>query len=158
MKKYVLLFILCLWGGVIPAPASSILYTFSSGDILAKNANDIATYGLGRIDFVNNLPVPKVVLSGDRKSHALGEFTRNGRRYIYDQKVQKPNEDTAYFDVYDASRGIDSPLAKNLTLTVTPSAIASADLKLAPDSTGYVYAIINGTTLTRYDLLNWSST
>ena len=46
MKKYVLLFILCLWGGVIPASASSILYTFSSGDILAKNANDIATYGL----------------------------------------------------------------------------------------------------------------
>ena len=157
MKKHVLLLVLFLFVGAIPASASSLLYSFTSYDVIAKDRNTGTTYGLGRIDFDSGVPVPTVLLSRDNKSHALGEFTRD-KRYIYDSKVQKPNEDTTYFDVYDASAGIDNPLAKDLTLTITPNSIASADLKLAPDSTGYVYAIINGKTLTRYDLLNWNST
>lgn len=135
--------------------ASSYLYTFSSGDILATNSN--ATYGLGRIDFVSGEPIPSVVLSGDKKQHGLGEFTCNGTRYIYDQQVQKPNENVTYFDVYNASIGIDNPVAKNLTMSVTPNPVASADLTLAPDAQGIVYAIVGGKTLTRYDLLNWGA-
>ena len=159
MKKHVLLLVLflCCWGA-IPASASSLIYSFTSYDVSAKDRNTGTTYGIGRIDFDSGVPVPTVLLSRDNKSHALGEFTRDGKRYIYDSKVQKPNEDTNYFDVYDASAGIDNPLAKDLSYTLTPNPIASADLKLAPDSKGYVYAIIGGTTLTRYDLLNWNST
>ena len=129
---------------------------FSSGDILAPNAASIATYGIGRIDFVNGRIVPRVVISGDNRQHGLAEFTRSGKRYIYDTKVNKTNENINYFDVYDASIGIDLPLATELTLSVTPNPIASADLKLAPDTQGIIYAI-NGTTLTRHDLLNWEA-
>lgn len=38
MKKYSLLFFLALVLWAVPADASSLLYTFSSGDILAANA------------------------------------------------------------------------------------------------------------------------
>ncbi|MBQ6736957.1 MAG: hypothetical protein IJP41_00695, partial [Synergistaceae bacterium] len=157
MKKHVLLLVLFLFVGAIPASASSLLYSFTSYDVTAKDRNTGTTYGLGRIDFDIGVPVPTVLLSRDNNSHALGELTRD-KRYIFDSIVHKPNEDTNYFDVYDASAGIDNPLSTNLTYTLTPNPIASADLKLAPDSKGYVYTIIGGTTLTRYDLLNWSST
>lgn len=106
---------------------------------------------------MSNEPVPTVIISGDKRQHGLGEFTRNGHRYIYDMKVNKANENTQYYDVYDASIGVDSPLAEDLMLSVTPNPKASADLTLAPDAEGIIYAI-NGTTLARYDLLNWGGT
>ncbi|MBR0317042.1 MAG: hypothetical protein IJQ99_09270, partial [Synergistaceae bacterium] len=91
MKKHVLLLVLflCCWGA-IPASASSLIYSFTSYDVSAKDRNTGTTYGLGRIDFDSGVPVPTVLLSRDNKSHALGEFTRDGKRYIYDSKVQKP--------------------------------------------------------------------
>ena len=70
-------------------------------------------------------------------------------------KVNKADENTTYYDVYDASRGPDYPIATDLVLSVTPNPKDSADLTLAADAQGIIYAI-NGTTLTRYDLLNWS--
>lgn len=106
---------------------------------------------------MSNESVPTVIISGDKRQHGLGEFTRNGRRYICDSKVNKADENTKYYDVYDASRGPDYPIATDLVLSVTPNPKASADLTLAPDAQGIIYAI-NGTTLTRYDLLNWSGT
>ena len=157
MKKYSLLFFLALVLWSVPADASSLLYTFSSGDLLAANALQVATYGLGRIDFVSGEPVPTVIISGDKRQHALGEFTRNGRRYIYDLKVNKANENIKYYDVYDASAGPNYPLATNQIVSVTPNPKASADLALTPDTAGIVYAI-DGTTLSRYDLMNWSGT
>ena len=158
MKKFILLISLALFiNFAVPANASSLLYTFSSGDLLAANALQTVTYGLGRIDFVSGEPVPKVILSGDKKQHALAEFTRNGVRYICDTKVNKSNENTKYYDVYNASVGPDWPVATDLAISVTPNPKASADLTLAPDSEGIIYAI-NGTTLSRHDLLNWSGT
>ena len=158
MKKKVFLFLLLfVLGGALPACASSLLYAFSSGDILLTNPKTVPTYGLGRIDFNDGEIVPTVIISGDTKQHAVAEFTRNGKRYIYDTKVQKPNEDTTYYDIYDARRGVDMTLAKDLTLSITPNPIASCDLTLAPDAEGYIYAIIDGNTLTRYDMLNWSN-
>ena len=71
--------------------------------------------------------------------------------------MQKPNESVTYYDIYDASRGVDKPLEADLTLSVTPNPTVSCDLTLAPSADGYVYAI-NGTTLTRYDMLNWNET
>ena len=106
---------------------------------------------------MSNEPVPTVIISGDKRQHGLGEFTRNGHRYIYDMKVNKANENTQYYDVYDASIGVDSPLVEDLMLSVTPNPKASADLTLAPDAEGIIYAI-HGTTLMRHDLLNWSGT
>lgn len=161
MKKFILIIFLALITLAIPAAvtanASSLLYTFSSGDILASNALQVATYGLGRIDFISNEPFPTVIISGDKRQHGLGEFTRNGHRYIYDRKVNKANENIAYYDVYDASRGPDYPIAKDLVLSVTPNPKASADLTFTPDAGGIIYTI-DGTTLTRYDLMNWSGT
>lgn len=53
MKKFILMLsIAFIINFATPANASSLLYTFSSGDILASNALQVATYGLGRIDFV----------------------------------------------------------------------------------------------------------
>ncbi len=106
---------------------------------------------------MSNEPVTTAIISGDKRQHGLGEFTRNEHRYIYDSKVNKANENITYYDVYDASRGPDYPLATDLVLSVTPNPKASADLTLAPDAEGIIYAI-NGTTLTRYNLLNWSGT
>lgn len=108
MKKRALLLLLFLLAGAVPACASSLLYAFSSGDVLLTKPtqSQIPTYGIGRIDFDSETGemIPTVLISGDTKQHSLGEFTRNGRRYIYDTKVQKPNEDTTFYDVYDASR------------------------------------------------------
>ncbi len=161
MKKRALLLssLLLLLAGAVPACASSLLYAFSSGDILLTNPRQTPTYGIGRMDFDSETGeiTPTVLISGDTRQHALGEFTRNNSRYIYDSKVQKPNESVTYCDIYDASRGVDEPLATDLTLSVTPNPTASCDLTLAPSADGYIYAI-NGTTLTRYDMLNWSGT
>ena len=161
MRKKLLIFLSIFVLSAMPAFASSLLYTFSSGDILAANSN--ATYGIGRIDFTGEKGItPRVLLSGDRRELALGEFTRNGKKYIYASKVNKANENTTYFDIYDPSRGVSSndtltPInASELILTVQPNSIASADLTLAPNAEGYVYAI-DGTTLKRYDFLNWGS-
>ena len=154
MKKFILIISIALITLAVPANASSLLYTFSSGDILASNALQVATYGLGRIDFISNEPFPTVIISGDKRQHGLGEFTRSGHRYIYDMKVNKANENIAYYDVYDSSRGPNYPIAKDLVVSVTPNPKASADLTLTPDAEGIIYAI-DGTTLTRYNLLNW---
>ena len=151
MKKKIFLFLLLfVLGGALPACASSLLYAFSSGDILLKNPKNVPTYGLGRIDFYGGELVPTVIISGDTREHYVAEFTRNGKRYIYDSKVQMPNKNTTYYDIYDAAKGVDTPLAKDLILSVTPNSI------LEPDAEGYIYAI-SGTTLTRYDMLNWNN-
>ncbi|MBQ7561556.1 MAG: hypothetical protein IJS99_06960 [Synergistaceae bacterium] len=145
-----------LLGSCLPACAKSLLYTFSSGDIIATNPSQTPTYGVGRIDFDEGEPVQTILISNDTKQHSLGEFTRNGLRYIYDSRVQKPDENTTYYDVYNASIDITRPIASNMTLTITPNPITSCDLTLAPDSEGYIYAI-HDNTLTRYDLLNWDN-
>ena len=138
-----------------PVGASSLFYSFTSGDVLDKNYT--ATYGLGRIDFVNGVPVPQVVLSGDKRQHGLTEFTRNGVRYICDSKVQKPNENVKYYDVYSSTEGIANKLISDFTVSVTPNPVASCDLSLAPDAEGIIYSI-EGTTLKRHDLLNGTTT
>ena len=89
MRKKLLIFLSIFVLSAMPAFASSLLYTFSSVDILAANSN--ATYGIGRIDFTGEKGItPRVLLSGDRRELALGEFTRNGKKYIYASKVKKP--------------------------------------------------------------------
>ena len=160
MRKRLLFALLFLLVGALPACASSMLYTFSSGDILLTNANPAPTYGLGRIDFdeITGEPVPTVILSGDNRQHALGEFTRNNQRYIYDSKVRKPIENITYYDVYNATSGIDNKLVRDFTINVNLNPIASCDLTLAPDAQGYIYAIQDNNILTRYDMLNWGGT
>ena len=87
------------------------------------------------------LPARLHYFTRDTREHFVAEFTRNGKRYIYDAKVQKPNEYTTYYDIYDAAKGVDKPLAKDLTLSVTPNSIDVCDLTLEPDAEGYIYAI-----------------
>ncbi len=100
--------------------------------------------------------MPHVIVSGEKGSLALGEFTRDNTRYLYVSKVNKPNENTIFYDIYKPD-DINTPIHSGLEVTVTPNKIASSDLTLAPDAEGYIYAITNVTTLNRYNFLDWSS-
>ena len=66
-RKFYVIVYNCIYlfflAGAVPACASSLLYAFSSGDILLTNPSQTPTYGIGRMDFDPDTgePVPTIL-------------------------------------------------------------------------------------------------
>lgn len=154
-RNRVLLLALCAAAMLCAAGAawgSSWLYSTTSGDILDESANPKPTYGIGRIDFDGNgnWPVPTVILSNDTYATAVGEFKKDGKKYLYATRTDKEKEKnntkelTKFYAVCDPAGGVDILVdtTKYHELTLPKNQNVSVDIDLPPDEyNGLIYYI-----------------